>query len=165
MAGTTLSDVIVPQLFTPYVIQKTMEKSALYNCGIIVNDTKFDELASQASPLVNMPFFEDLTGESEPVVEGKDLTPSGIESEQDVAVIIRRAKMWSATDLSAALAGSDPMLANGLVVAAPVPPCGVFLKHFSLLRQIECLFCEWVSSRCTCTALRIVTLMLLSSRK
>lgn len=117
MAGTTLSDVIVPQLFTPYVIQKTMEKSALYNCGIIVNDTKFDELASQASPLVNMPFFEDLTGESEPVVEGKDLTPSGIESEQDVAVIIRRAKMWSATDLSAALAGSDPMLAIASLVA------------------------------------------------
>ncbi len=117
MAGTTLSDVIVPQLFTPYVIQKTMEKSALYNCGIIVNDTKFDELASQASPLVNMPFFEDLTGESESVVEGKDLTPSGIESEQDVAVIIRRAKMWSATDLSAALAGSDPMLAIASLVA------------------------------------------------
>ena len=49
MAGTTLSDVIVPQLFTPYVIQKTMEKSALYNCGIIDNDTKFDELATGLS--------------------------------------------------------------------------------------------------------------------
>ena len=72
MAGTTLSDVIVPQLFTPYVIQKTMEKSALYNCGIIVNDTKFRRTGfTKASPLVNMPFFEDLTGESEPVVGGE----------------------------------------------------------------------------------------------
>ena len=28
MAGTTLSDVIVPELFTPYVVNRTMEKSA-----------------------------------------------------------------------------------------------------------------------------------------
>ena len=27
--GTTLSDIIVPELFNPYVIQKTLEKSAL----------------------------------------------------------------------------------------------------------------------------------------
>lgn len=117
MAGTTLSDVIVPELFTPYVIQKTMEKSALYNSGIIVNNAEFDNLASQASPLVNMPFFEDLTGESESVVEGEDLTPAGIASNQDVAGIIRRAKMWSATDLSAALAGKDPMEAIASLVA------------------------------------------------
>ena len=35
MAGVTLQDVIVPQLFTPYTVQKTMEKSALYQSGII----------------------------------------------------------------------------------------------------------------------------------
>ena len=108
MAGTTLQDVIVPELFTPYVVSKTMEKSALPD---------FDRLASQASPLVTMPFFEDLTGESEAVVESQDLTPAGINSDADVAAIIRRAKMWSATDLSAALAGKDPMEAIGSLVA------------------------------------------------
>lgn len=117
MAGTTLSDVIVPELFTPYVIKKTMEKSALFQSGIVANNLEFDKLASQASPLVNMPFFEDLTGESESVIEGKDLTPDGIGSKNDVATIIRRAKMWSATDLSAALAGKDPMEAIASLVA------------------------------------------------
>ena len=72
MAGVTLQDVIVPELFTPYVIRKTMEKSALISSGIIMNNAEFDRLASQASPVVTMPFFEDLTGESEPVVEGKN---------------------------------------------------------------------------------------------
>ena len=118
MAGTTLSDVIVPQLFTPYVINRTMEQSNLVNSGIIVNNSEFDTLASQASPLVNMPFFEDLTGESEAVTEGTDLTAAGISSKQDVAAIIRRAKMWSATDLSAALAGKDPMEAIASLVAS-----------------------------------------------
>ena len=117
MAGTTLQDVIVPELFNPYVINRTMELSALYQSGIIANNTEFDALASQASPMVNMPFFEDLTGESEQVIEGADLTDNKIESNKDVAAIIRRAKMWSATDLSAALAGSDPMQAIATLVA------------------------------------------------
>ncbi|MCI6468130.1 MAG: coat protein [Faecalicatena sp.] len=117
MAGTTLQDVIVPELFTPYVIQKTMELSALLQSGIIVNNSEFDALASQAAPTVNMPFFEDLTGESEPVIEGADLNIDGIASNEDIAVIIRRAKGWSATDLSAALAGKDPMEAIASLVA------------------------------------------------
>lgn len=117
MAGTTLQDAIVPELFNPHVINRTMELSALVQCGIIANNTEFDALASQAAPTVNMPFFEDLTGESEQVIEGADLEDNKITSNKDVAAIIRRAKMWSATDLSAALAGSDPMAAIGSLVA------------------------------------------------
>ena len=117
MAGTTLQDVIVPELFNPYVINRTMELSALVQSGIITNNSEFDALASQAAPTVNMPFFEDLTGESEQIIEGTDLDENKITSNKDVAAIIRRAKMWSATDLSAALAGSDPMAAIATRVA------------------------------------------------
>ncbi|AWB31530.1 major capsid protein [Clostridium botulinum] len=115
--GTKLSDVIVPELFNPYVVNKTMEKSALVQSGIIVNNSEFDNLASQASPLINMPFFEDLTGESEQIIEDTDLEAAKITSNKDVAAILRRAKMWSATDLSAALAGKDPMAAIGELVS------------------------------------------------
>ena len=117
MAGVTFSDVIVPELFSPYVIRKTMEKSAIFQSGIVTNSSEFNALASQAAPTVNMPFFEDLTGESESVIEGEDLKADGITSQNDVAAIIRRAKMWSATDLSAALAGKDPMEAIASLVA------------------------------------------------
>ncbi len=112
-----MQDVIVPELFNPYVINRTMELSALVQSGIITNNSEFDALASQAAPTVNMPFFEDLTGESEQIIEGADLEDNKITSNKDVAAIIRRAKMWSATDLSAALAGSDPMAAIGTLVA------------------------------------------------
>ncbi len=115
--GTTLQDVIVPELFNPYVINRTMELSALLSSGIVENNKEFDSLASQAAPTVNMPFFEDLNGESEQVIEGKDLEENKITSNKDVAAIFRRAKMWSATDLSAALAGKDPMKAIGELVA------------------------------------------------
>ncbi|WP_187291177.1 major capsid protein [Clostridium sp. K25] len=115
--GTKLSDVIVPELFNPYVINQTMEKSALIQSGIITNNSEFDNLASQASPLINMPFFEDLTGESEQIIEDGDLEAAKITSKKDVAAILRRAKMWSATDLSAAMSGKDPMAAIGNLVS------------------------------------------------
>ncbi len=115
--GTTLSDVIVPELFTPYTVQKTMELSALFSSGIVAHSADFDRLASEAAPLHNMPFFEDLSGDSENVIEGAPLTAAKITSKVDVSTTIRRAKMWSATDLSAALAGKDPMAAIGSLVA------------------------------------------------
>lgn len=115
--ATTLSDVIVPELFNPYVINRTMELSALYQSGIITNNAEFDRLASEAAPIHNMPFFEDLTGDPEDVIEGQSLTAKKITSNKDVSTTIRRANMWGATDLSAALAGSDPMQAIGNLVA------------------------------------------------
>ncbi len=117
MAGTRLSDVIVPELFNPYVINKTKELSAIFQSGIVSSNAEFDRLASQAAPTINMPFFEDLTGDSEAVIEGADLTDNKITSKKDVAAIFRRAKMWSASDLSAAMSGADPMQAIASLVA------------------------------------------------
>ena len=64
MAITKIADVIVPELFNPYVINRTMELSALFQCGIVTNNAEFDRLASEAARTHNMPFFEDLNGES-----------------------------------------------------------------------------------------------------
>lgn len=114
----TLSQVIVPELFNPYVINRTKEKSAFFQSGIIASNAKYDALASQTAPTVNMPFFEDLNGDSEAVVEGQDLTPAKLGSQNDVAAIFRRAKMWYASDLDAALSGLDPMKAVGERVAS-----------------------------------------------
>ncbi len=114
---TTLNDVIVPELFTPYVINRTMELSDLFKSGIVTNNAEFDRLASEAAPIHNMPFFEDLSGDAEDVIEGEDLTAKKISSSKDVSATIRRAAMWSATDLAAAMAGADPMKAIGDLVA------------------------------------------------
>lgn len=117
MAITKIADVIVPELFNPYVINRTMELCALVNSGIIVNSPEFDRLASEAARTHNMPFFEDLTGDSENVVEDVKITPAKIGSNKDVSTTIFRQKMWGSTNLAAALAGSDPMKAIGDLVA------------------------------------------------
>lgn len=118
MPITKISDVIVPELFNPYVVNRTMELSAFFNSGIVVNSLEFDKLASEAARTHNMPFFEDLQGESEATLEDVKMTPSKIGSNKDVSTTILRQKMWGATNLSAALAGADPAKAIGDLVAA-----------------------------------------------
>ena len=43
MAITKLSDVIVPELFNPYVVNRTMVLSALFNSGIVTNNQEFNQ--------------------------------------------------------------------------------------------------------------------------
>lgn len=116
--ATTLQDIINPTaLFENYVVNRTSELSAIFQSGIITRDSKFDQLASEAAQVHNMPFFADLNGDSEDIVEGTSLTEAKIGSKMDTSTTIRRAKMWGATDLSAQLAGTDPMSAIGDLVA------------------------------------------------
>ena len=118
MAITKLTDVIIPEIFDPYTVNRTKELSAIFRSGIASASPEFDRLASEASPLHSMPFFEDLTGDSEPVIEDAELTAKQIRSNKDVSTTIRRANMWAATDLAAALSGYDPMKAIGDLIAS-----------------------------------------------
>ncbi len=115
---TKIADVIVPEVFNPYVVQRTMELSALVQSGIVQNLAEFDTLASAAARTVNMPFWQDLTGADELLDDQNPLTPGKIEAAQDEAVILRRGRAWGANDLAANLAGDDPMKAIADLVAA-----------------------------------------------
>lgn len=117
MAKTKISDVIVPEVFNPYVVQRTMELSALYNSGIIANNPELDRLATSGGTTINMPYWEDLNGDDEVLSDNGALTPDKITAAQDVAVLLMRGKAWSSNDLAKALSGSDPMAAIGNLVA------------------------------------------------
>lgn len=117
MAKTKISDVIVPEVFNPYVVQRTMQLSALYNSGIISNNTELDRLATSGGSTINMPYWEDLNGDDEVLSDGGALTPDKITAGQDIAVLLLRGKAWSANDLAKALSGDDPMAAIGDLVA------------------------------------------------
>lgn len=116
-AKTKISDVIVPEVFNPYVIQRTMELSALQASGIISNNPELDALAQGGGKLINMPYWNDLTGEDEVLSDSTALTPQKITAGQDVAALFLRGNAWSSNDLAYVLAGSDPMAAIGDLVA------------------------------------------------
>jgi hypothetical protein len=117
MPKTQISDVIVPEVFTPYVIQRTMEKSALFQSGIVQIVERINGSLNEGNRLVNMPYWNDLTGDDEVLSDTGALTPEKINASQDVATQLFRGKAWSANDLSATMSGDDPMGAIADLVA------------------------------------------------
>lgn len=116
MAATKLADVIVPEVFNPYVISRTAELSAFWQSGIVGELPEVGALMG-GGKTVNMPFWQDLSGADEVIDDTTDLTVNKITSSQDEAAVLIRGKAWGASDLSAMLAGSDPMMAIGDLVA------------------------------------------------
>ncbi len=106
---TRIQDVIQPEVFTEYTIQRTMELSELIQSGIAQNDSQFDALASGPNTLINMPYWEDLTGDPEVMDDIGDTEPGKIEANKDVARKMAWVKSYGANALSAMLSGDDPM--------------------------------------------------------
>ncbi|MEH6941521.1 major capsid protein [Bacillus sp. JJ722] len=117
---TRIADVIVPEVFNPYVVNRTMELSALYQSGIVASVGELQGALGKGNRYFNMPFWNDLTGDDESLEDTKDfaLTPDKITSGQDMATQLFRGKSWSVTDLSATMSGDDPSGAIGDLTAA-----------------------------------------------
>ena len=115
---TKIADVIVPEVFNQYVIERTAELSALYQSGIVVKDPELDKLATAGGALINMPFWQDLNGDDEVLSDTDPLTTDKITAGKDVAALLMRGKAWKSNDLAKALSGDDPMRAIGDLVAA-----------------------------------------------
>lgn len=112
MAKTQITDVIVPDIWVPYMIERTATKSRLIQSGIVERDPQFDALANaDGGRTVNMPFWTDLTGADEVLDDSGSLTPGKMASSKDVAAINWRGKAWSHNDLAKHLAGDDPAAA------------------------------------------------------
>jgi hypothetical protein len=117
MAKVQISDVVVPEVFVPYVIEKTAELSRFVQAGIVQGDPDFDRRVNEGGRTINMPFWQDLTGEEEVLSDGTSLTTAKITTSRDVAGRLIRGKAWSYNDLAKMLAGSDPAAAIGNLVA------------------------------------------------
>lgn len=107
MAATVLADVIVPEVFHPYMIERTAELSALWESGIVAPVA--DLAVPDGGQRVPMPFWQDLLGDDQILSTDTDLTVGNVTSEKDVAVVNGRALPYGAKDLAGALAGDDPM--------------------------------------------------------
>jgi len=132
---TQIADVVVPEVFTPYVQQLTEEKSRIIASGIAARNGMMDEHLAGGGLTFNVPSFKDLDNDDDRVandtshfsmeaaVAGSgtialDPVPAKIESATEVAVRLSRNKSWSSMDLTADLAGEDPLNAIASRVAA-----------------------------------------------
>ncbi|MCL2096685.1 MAG: coat protein [Oscillospiraceae bacterium] len=117
MAKTKIADLIIPELFAPYVINQTKELSAIINSGIAQSNPLLDSLIEKGGKTVNMPFMKPLTGSDEVLSDSEALVPEKISAGKDIAPVLIRGKAWSSNELAGSLAGSDPMTSAGEQIA------------------------------------------------
>lgn len=108
MAHTLLTDLELPTSFAADVLNRAVELSGFFNSGIIENVTgQMDVLPS--SGFANMPFWNDLSGDSQVAHAGVTLTINAVDQGLDRAAVLSRGKAFGAHDLSAAFKGEDPI--------------------------------------------------------
>jgi hypothetical protein len=117
MAATQIGDVVVPEVFLPYLIEKTAEKSELIQSGIMSTGSDLDARVTNGGRQIDMPFWQDLAGDDETITTGGVLDVNPITTEKDVARKMERGKAWGANDLAGLLAGDDPMAAIASLIA------------------------------------------------
>lgn len=113
-AGVTqLADVIVPEIFSPYVQQQTEEKSRLIQSGAMVADPVLSGVLSGGGTMFSEPSFRDLDNDADKVSTDQSGTssPNKIGTSLEVQVRLSRNNSWSSYDLTGDLAGADPMTA------------------------------------------------------
>lgn len=111
MAAVRLSDVIVPAVFTPYMLLRLQQLSALYRSGIILPDPQMQALIAGAGKLFDLPFWNESDNANSDVSSDDPTelsTPANIGAGQDQAVAHMRGHSWSWMDLAGELAGDDP---------------------------------------------------------
>ena len=129
---TQVTDIVVPEIFTPYVQQLTMEQARLVQSGMLERSPLMDQMLAGGGLTFNVPSFRDLdndtdnvstdavsdalawTGLSGTAVGGNyptlnDSLPLKTQTDTEIAVRLSRNNSWSSADLAAALAGPDPM--------------------------------------------------------
>lgn len=110
MATTRLIDVVVPEEFTSYVSQNTMEKSALVAASVAVRNAEIEAQLTAGADAFTVPNWFDLGNEEANIVSDDpavDAVPRKLVAGRQT---IRKAFLhnsWSAMNLASELAGSD----------------------------------------------------------
>jgi len=109
MAKTMLADIIVPEEFERYAIERTAELSAFVQSGIIERAPEFDALAAGGGLTVEMPFWKDLTADRQILSDSASLAINKITSDKDIARLQNDGQTWGVNHLAKVVSGDDPM--------------------------------------------------------
>ncbi len=125
--STLVADIVVPEVFTPYVQQLSEQKSRLIQSGALVRDATLDAFLAGGGLTVNMPSFRDLDDDADNVSTDDvsdlivadfgagtpatrlDSQPLKTQTDTEISVRLSRNQSWASADLAGDLAGADPL--------------------------------------------------------
>jgi hypothetical protein len=113
--ATLRSDVIIPEIFTPYVIEQSTLRNQFLASGVVQPMAELN--ATEGGDFVKVPFWKaNLSGDAEVLTDSTSLIPGKITADTQVGVILHRGRAFESRDLAALAAGADPMAAIGAKV-------------------------------------------------
>jgi hypothetical protein len=114
MAETRIADVIVPEVFTNYTLEPSIFKSRFFLSGALRDDPALSALLTGGGSTFNLPYWQDVDHtESDLPSETVATTINPLTASSQIAVRLEREKAWGANNISALLAGSNPLQSIG----------------------------------------------------
>jgi hypothetical protein len=101
----------IPRLFLQYQQETVAAKSAFIKSGILVTNNEIQSRFEMGGKTIDLPFFGDLSGDSEVLDDETALTPASLSGDLQTGVRMMRGRAWKDSDLAAELSGSDPQRA------------------------------------------------------
>lgn len=117
MAETRITNIIVPEVFAPYMMERSLNESRFFSSGVMFSSPELQANLAGGGKTFNLPYWKDLTGSTDLPSETVADTVNEITTDKMISRRQIRHKAWGANSLSAALAGSDPVRAIGDRVA------------------------------------------------
>lgn len=111
-AYTKLVDSIIPSVYSRYAFEEHVQKLEIFQAGVLYSDPEVSSKLSQGGRVVDIPGWKDLGNDaSEPVNDDPtdSIETKKIGSRRETAARNMRAQAWGIPDLTAVLAGDDPL--------------------------------------------------------
>ena len=121
--ATLRSDLIIPEVFTPYLIEATTQTDSFLQSGVVQPLAELNLSAERGGDFVKIPFYKaNLTGDFEVLTDSTSLTPAKITADNQIAAVLHRGRAFSSRDLASLAVGGgiDPMAAIAQKMAAYV---------------------------------------------
>lgn len=113
MASVLLSDVIIPVVYMSYAAVDGPELTAFFQSGVAVRNAALDGAFKAGGIIAHLPFWKDLDPTIEPNYSTDDPTqvavPNKVVAGEMITRVANMNQGYSAADLVAELAGSNPM--------------------------------------------------------
>ena len=110
MAVVRLSDIIEPPVFTDYILQQTMTRTAFYQSGVIVPNGVIAAQLKAGVYSFNVPFRNDLADDEANIVTDDPVTNSTPYKLSTGEQLVRKSflhQSWSAMNLASEIAGDN----------------------------------------------------------
>jgi hypothetical protein len=110
--ATLRSDIVIPEIFTPYLEEATTQRSQFLQSGILAPMEALN--VTEGGDYVQVPSWDaNLTGDAERLTDDTSLTPGKLTADYQRGVVMHRGRLFEHRELAKLAAGSDPMAALG----------------------------------------------------